>query len=145
MYRISGGLLRTFARGSPRSFSDVKGLAILNADDVHPAAFRLFPNVATLLLCNCDKNTNYYWGDDIMFPKLKTLMIDGHPCEPPFAQRLVERTKTRDLHLTISSAYLSDWARYCGHDLGNVNVREPRFFRTRLDDFPNQFREEPPW
>lgn len=64
---------------------------IKDCGDIHP--FRggpVFENVETVFMRKCDKNFVFYWLNKHTFPKVKTIYLVSHPCEPEIFRRFPE-------------------------------------------------------
>jgi hypothetical protein len=145
MYRLS----KTFFKHilERKSFPTVKGLAILDAHDVHPFKV-LFPNTQELLFYNCDKNTHYYWANSHAFPKVKTLWLGGHPCEPDLVSSCLDRLQTESLkQLIIPDSEWGNWMRYGAKWYTDIEkwkrnesliITSYDTFKKRIDHFPEE-------
>lgn len=98
-----------------RNWSQLKGKTIkastvdvLRCGDIHGYKHPpKFPNAEKVLIRNCDKNFVYYWLNESMFPKVKEIWLDSHPCEWIVFQRFPKANWKLPIPTYIR--YKNDW------------------------------------
>jgi hypothetical protein len=56
-------------------------LTVNYCGDIHPYDGPKFPDVEILVMNGCDKNFVYYWLNKRIFPNVKEIWLNSHPCD----------------------------------------------------------------
>lgn len=122
-------IVRIVNTGTNRHISpeweSLKGKTVMNntveisgMGDIHPFKNGPIFDSETVYLTSCDKNFIYYWMNTRNFPKVKTLYLFSHPCEPDVMHRFP------DTQIYLGESYLTYKKRWV-NDLDNVVLHNP--------------------
>jgi hypothetical protein len=84
---------------------------LVQMGDIHPFYTKPVINSESVVLDLCDKNFVYYWLNKEIFPNMKLLILNSHPCEPSIVSFLEnESEKGTIVYVTeLWASYFRKW------------------------------------
>lgn len=80
------------------------------------SAFTSFPDAKIVTMNHCDKNFVFAWLQPVVFPKVETIYLNSHPCEPQVFKRFPQ---AKWYLLEEYKWYKNKWAA----DYNNVHIK----------------------
>lgn len=68
-------------RAEPKAVRTTAKVVFRECGDIHPRRGLSFPDAEVVCLELCDKNFVHYWLAPHVFPKVKTIYLNSHPCQ----------------------------------------------------------------